>query len=121
MVIPWRRVHAIVWCLFRAVHSVRFCTPAVVIDVTAADGAEIPMTTLSHLGGGQFKRALWLQTVSQWAGLLASPMRVPWHTVMSFWSGGMLCMCPVYTWWNLLKTAPVTASLLFVLFVALPN
>ena len=26
----------------------------------------------------------------------------------------MLCMCPVYNWWNSLETAPVTGSLLFV-------
>ena len=50
VVIKGPRVYAIVWCLFCAVHSVRFCTLAVMIDVTAAEGSVIPMTMLLHLG-----------------------------------------------------------------------
>ena len=46
------RVYAIVWCLLFAVHLVCFCTLVAMMDVTAAEGSMIPMTTLSYLGGG---------------------------------------------------------------------
>ena len=114
MVITGPRANAIVWCLFRAVHSVRFCTLAVMIDVTAAEGSVIPMTTLSHLGGVRFEHSGWLLVVSQWAGLMVPLISVHWHTVVFFWSDGKLYMCPVYTWWNSLETTLVTGSLLFV-------
>ena len=32
-------------------------------------------------------------------------------TVVLFWSGGKLYMCPVYTLWDSFETAPVTGSL----------
>ena len=41
-------------------------------------------------------------------------MSVHWYTVVFFWSGGKLYVCPVYTWWNSLETAPVTGSQLFI-------
>ena len=86
------------------------------IDVTAAEGSVIPMTTLSHLGGGggRCERSGWLLVVLQWAGFMVPPMSVHWHTVVFFWSGWKLYMCPVYTWWNSLETTLVTGSLLFV-------
>ena len=50
MVSTCLHVYAIVWSLFRAIHSVRFCTLAVMLDVMAAESNEISMTTLSLLG-----------------------------------------------------------------------
>ena len=52
MVIKGSRVYAIVWCLICAVPPMRFGTLVAVTDVTAAADTVIPMTTLSHLGGG---------------------------------------------------------------------
>ena len=52
MVSTCLHVYAIVWSLFCAIHSVRFCTLAVMLDVMAAESNEISMTTLSLLGGG---------------------------------------------------------------------
>ena len=46
------------------------------MDVTAADGSEIPMTTLSHQGGGRSELSGWLLVVSHWAELMAPPMNV---------------------------------------------
>ena len=94
------RVYAIVWCLLRAIYSVRFCTLVAMMDVTAAEGSMIPMTMLSHLGGGggQLERSGWPLIVSQWAGLMVPPTSAQWHTVVLFWSDRKLCMCPVYTW-----------------------
>ena len=73
------------------------------LDGKAADGREIPMTMMSHLGGGRFQRSGWLLAVSQWAGLMAPPMSVHWHTVVFFRCDRKLYMCPVYTWWNSLE------------------
>ena len=47
--IPGLRVCAIIWYLFHAFQLVCVCTRAVMLDVTAADGSKIPMTTLSHI------------------------------------------------------------------------
>ena len=84
------------------------------LDGKAADGREIPMTMMSHLGGSRFERSGWLLAVSQWAGLMAPPMSVHWHTVVFFWCDRKLYMCPVHTWWNSLETTLVTGSLLFI-------
>ena len=106
-------VDGVVWCLSCDVHSVRFYTLAT-IDVTAVAGNMVSMTTLSHLGGGggRMERSEWPLIVWQWAGLMAPPTSVRWHTAVLFWSGGNLYMCPVYTWWDSFETAPVTGSLL---------
>ena len=76
----------------------------------------ISMTTLSHRGGGggRLERAEWSLIVPQWAEFMAPPMRVRGDTVVLFWSGGKLYMCPVCTWWDSFETAPVTGSLLSV-------
>ena len=50
VVIKGSRAYAIVWCLLRAVPSVRFGTLVAMMDVTAAESSMLPMTTLSHLG-----------------------------------------------------------------------
>ena len=52
--------------------------------------------------------------MSQWAGLMAPPMSVLWHTVVSSRSDGKLYICPVFIWWNSLGTTLVTGSLLLV-------
>ena len=115
VVIKGSRVYAIVWCLLRAVPSVRFGTLVAMMDVTAAENNMIPMTTLSHLGGGgQLERSGWLPKVSQWAWLRALPMRAHQCTVMFFGNDRKPYMCPVYTWGTSLETALVTGSLLFV-------
>ena len=108
------RVYAIVWCLFRAVPLMRFGTLMDVMDVTAAEDSPIPVTALSHLGGGQSEHSEWLPQVSQWAGLGALPIRAHWCTVTFFVKDRNLYMYPVYTWRTSLETAPVTGSLLFV-------
>ena len=79
VVIKDSRVCAIVWCLLRAIHLVRFCTLVAMMDVTAAEGSMIPMTTLSHLGGGQLERSGWPLIVSPWAGLMVPPMSALVH------------------------------------------
>ena len=99
---------------YRPSRLVCFCTLAVILDGTAANGIKIPMTTMSHLEGGRFERSGWLLAVSQWAGLMAPPMSVHWHTVVFCLSDRKLYMCPVYTWWNSFETTLVTGSLLFV-------
>ena len=67
------------------------CTLVALMDVTAVVGSVI-----------------------QWTGFIIPPMRARWRTVVLFWSGGNLYMCPVYTCWNSLETTLVTGSLLFV-------
>ena len=59
------RVYAIVWYLLCAVHFVCFCILVTMMDVTAAEGSMIPMTTLSQLEGGQLERSGWPLIVSQ--------------------------------------------------------
>ena len=76
----------------------RFGTLVAVMDVTAAEESMTPMTTLSHLGGGQSECSEWLPKVSQWAGLGALPMRAHWRTVVFFGKDRKLYKCPVYTW-----------------------
>ena len=77
------------------------------MDVTAAEGSMIPMTSqLEHSG--------WPLIVPQWAGLLVPPMSASWRTAVFFRNGRKLYICPVYTWWNSLETALVTGSLLFI-------
>ena len=76
----------------------RFCTLAVLLDVTAADGSKIPMTTLSHLEGGRYERSGWLLVLSRWAGLTAPPMSLLWHTVVSSRSDVKLYKWPVFIW-----------------------
>ena len=70
VVIKGSCVYAIVWCLLRTVPSVRFGTLVAMMDVTAAENSMLPMTMLSHLGGGggQSERSEWLPKVSQWVG-----------------------------------------------------
>ena len=84
------------------------------MNVTAADGRGIPMTTLSHLEGGRFERSEWPLVVSQGTGLMALPMSMLGHTVVSFRSDGELYVWSVFFWWNSLETYLVTGSLLFV-------
>ena len=48
------------------------------------------------------------------AGLLAPPMSVLGHTVMSSWSDVELYIWSVFIWRNSLETTLVTGSLLFV-------
>ena len=62
----------------------RFGTLVAVMDVTAAEDSVIPMTTLTHLGGGQSERSEWLPQVLQWAGLEALLMRAHGRTIMFF-------------------------------------
>ena len=114
MVIKCSRVYAIVWCLFCTVPPMCFGTLVAVMDVTAAEESMIPMTTLSHLGGGQSERSEWLPKVSQWAELGALPMRAQWRTVILFGKDRKLYKCPVYTWETSFETALVTGLLLFV-------
>ena len=83
-------------------------------NVTAADGRRIPMTTLSHLEGGRSECYEWPLVVSWGAGLLAPPMSVLGHTVMSSWSDVELYIWSVFIWRNSLETTLVTGSLLFV-------
>ena len=90
VVIKGSRVYAIVCCLFRAVPLMRFGTLVDVMDVTAAEDSLIPMTALSHLGGGQSD---WLPQVSQWAGIGALPIRVHWRTVTFFGKDRNLVRC----------------------------
>ena len=52
--------------------------------------------------------------MSQWAGLMAPPMSVLWHIVMSSRSDGKLYIWPVFIWWNSLETTLVTGLLLLV-------
>ena len=46
--------------------------------------------------------------------LMAPPMSTWLHTVVFFWSGEKLYICPVYTWWISFETVPVTGSLVSV-------
>ena len=116
MVITGLHVHAIVWWLFCTINSVHFCTPAVMLDIMAAEGGEIPMTMLAHLGGGgQLIRALWVAAVCVTVGGapgFSNERALAHRRVLLEWREDV--MCPVYTWWNSLEAAPVTRSLLFV-------
>ena len=60
------------------------------LSIGAADDDAIPMTTLSHLGGGRFLHSRWLLFASQWAELTALPMNVLRHTVVSSQRDGRL-------------------------------
>ena len=105
---------ALIWYWFRTVQLVCLCTIAVLMNVTTADGRGIPMTMLSHLEGGRFERPEWPLVVSQGTGLMAPPMSVLGHTVVSFRSDGELYIWSVFFWWNSLETSLMTGSLLFV-------
>ena len=84
VVIKGYRVYAIVWCLLCAVPLVHFVTLMAMMDVPAAEGFVIPITTLSHLKDDQSERTEWLPKVSQWAGLRALPMRAHRRTGVFF-------------------------------------
>ena len=71
------------------------------------------MTTMSCLVGGRGGRSEWPMVKSQGAGLLAPPMSVLGHTVLSSWSDGKLYISSVLLWWSSLGTSLVIGSLLF--------
>ena len=83
------------------------------IGVTDSAGDVIYMTVLSHLGGGLLGRSVWLQQVSQWAGLQAPLMRVRWCTVVFFWKIRIPYKYPAFAGRDSLDTTPVTGSLHF--------
>ena len=103
------RAYAIVWYFV----VMCFGTLVAVMDVTASEVDTIPITALSHLGGGQSECSEWLQQVSRWAGLRALPMRVHKRTVAFFGKIRILYKCPVFAGRTSLDTTPVTGSLLF--------
>ena len=45
---------------------------------------------------------------------MAPPMSVRLRTVVFFWSGEKLYICPAYTWWISFETALVNGSLVSV-------
>ena len=76
-----------------AVQSVCFCT--LVVDVTAAQGSMIPMTTLSHLGGGQIE-ALWVAADSVAVGGAygsSNECVLTHHRVLLEWQGNVYVSC----------------------------
>ena len=104
---------AIILYWFHMGQLVYYYTITVIMIVTSADYLGIPMTTLSRLEGGQCERSEWPLVQSQGAGLMAPPMSVLGHTVVSSCSDGELYISSVFLWWNSLGTALVTGSLLF--------
>ena len=58
VVIKGSRVYAIVWYFVHAVSLMCFGTLVAVMDVTTAEDNVIPMTALSHMGGGVNRSAL---------------------------------------------------------------
>ena len=103
-------VDVVVSYLFRNVHLARLY----MMGVTAVAGVMISVAMLTHLGGDRLERYWWLLIVVQWAGLLAPPMSMRLLSVVFFWSGEKLYICPLYTWWISFETTPVTGSLVSV-------
>ena len=83
------------------------------MGVVASAGAMIQVTVLSCLEGGPWERSVWLQLVSQWAGLWGPPMSACWHTGVCFGRFGILHECPVFVGSDSVDTMPVTGSLHF--------
>ena len=74
----------------------------VIMIVPFVDDRGIPMTTLSHLEGGRGEHSDWPLVKSQGAGLMAPPMSMLRHTVVSSRSDGELYISSVlvveFTW-----------------------
>ena len=80
------------------------------MGVVASAGAVIQVTVLSCLEGGPCERSVWLQLVSQWAGLWGPPMSVRRRTVVCFGRFGILYKCPVFVGSASVDTTPGDAG-----------
>ena len=99
---------------FHTIQLVYHYTIMVIMIATSADDDRgIPMTTLLRLEGGRCECSEWPLVQSQGAGLMAPPLSMLGHTVVSSRSDWDLYISSVFLWWNSLGTSLVTRSLLF--------
>ena len=89
------------WCTIVCcdVHDVPlrcFGARVAAMGVVASAGGVIQVTVLSCLEGGPWERSVWLQLVSQWAGLWGPPMSARGRTIVCFGWFRILYKCPVF-------------------------